>query len=101
MQRLIDTLTDPQFLIAALAAIAAAAAVFSIGATFFTGGSKMRQRIKRVALERERMRALEMARLRGSGDPDQPTRTIRQAQGKDYMKNVVERFSLEKAFMDD
>ena len=101
MQRLIDTLTDPQFLIAALAAIAAAAAVFSIGATFFTGGSKMRQRIKRVALEREKMRAMEMARLRGTGDAEQGTRTIRNVQSKDYMKNVVERFSLEKAFMDE
>lgn len=102
MDRLIDTLTDPQFLIAALAAIAAAAAVFSIGATFFTGGSKIRQRIKRVALEREKMRAQEMARLRGSGgNNDEGTRTIRNTQSKDYMKNVVERFSLEKAFMDE
>ena len=101
MDRLIDTLTNPQFLIAALAAIAAAAAVFSIGATFFTGGSKMRQRIKRVALEREKMRAMEMARLRGTGDADQGARTIRNTQSKNYMKNVVERFSLEKAFMDE
>ncbi|MBN9308957.1 MAG: type II secretion system F family protein [Devosia sp.] len=101
MQRIIDTLTSTQFLIAVLAAVAAAAVVFSIGATFLSGGSKMRQRIKRVALEREKMRAQEMARLRGSADPDQPTRTIRQAQGKDYMKNVVERFSLEKAFADE
>jgi tight adherence protein C len=101
VQRIIDTITDTQFLIAVLAAVAAAAVVFSIGATFLSGGSKMRQRIKRVALEREKMRAQEMARLRGTGDPNQPARTIRQAQGKDYMKNVVERFSLEKAFMDD
>ena len=100
---LVGTLTNPQFLIAAFAAIAAAAAVFSLGATFMTGGSKMRQRIKRVALEREKMRAQEMARLRGTGPgaSEGPTRTIRQAAGKDYMKNIVERFSLEKAFMDD
>ncbi|MGV3490006.1 MAG: type II secretion system F family protein [Devosia sp.] len=102
MDNLIATLTNSQFLIALLAAVAAAAVVFSIGATFFSGGSKIRQRIKRVALEREKMRAMEMARLRGgSGSNDQGTRTIRQAAGKDYMKNVVERFSLEKAFMDD
>ena len=102
MQRIIDTVTDTQFLIAVLAAIAAAAVVFSIGATFLSGGSKMRQRIKRVALEREKMRAQEMARLRGTANSqDEGTRTIRQSQGKDYMKNVVERFSLEKAFMDD
>ena len=102
MQRIIDTVTDTQILIAVLAAIAAAAVVFSIGATFLSGGSKMRQRIKRVALEREKMRAQEMARLRGTANSqDEGTRTIRQSQGKDYMKNVVERFSLEKAFMDD
>ncbi|KQV04900.1 type II secretion system protein [Devosia sp. Root413D1] len=102
MENLVATLTNTQFLVAVLAAVAAAAVVFSIGATFFSGGSQMRQRIRRVALEREKMRAEEMARLRGgSGSTDQQTRTIRQAAGRDYMKNVVERFSLEKAFMDD
>ena len=67
MDNLVATLTNTQFLIAVLAAVAAAAVVFSIGATFFSGGSQMRQRIKRVALEREKMRAEEMARLRGGG----------------------------------
>jgi tight adherence protein C len=102
MDNLVATLTNTQFLVAVLAAVAAAAVVFSIGATFFAGDSQIRQRIKRVALEREKMRAEEMARLRGSanGGSDQP-RSIRQAAGRDYMKNVVERFSLEKAFMDD
>ena len=102
MDNLVATLTNTQFLVAVLAAVAAAAVVFSVGATFFGGNSQMRQRIKRVALEREKMRAEEMARLRGSpnGGGDQP-RSIRQAAGRDYMKNVVERFSLEKAFMDD
>jgi len=101
MNNLVATLTNTQFLVAVLAAVATAAVVFSIGATFFSGGSKVRERIKRVALEREKMRALEMARLRGTQDSSQPARTIRQAAGKDYMKNVVERFSLEKAFMDE
>ena len=99
---IVATLTNTQFLTAVLAAIAAAAVVFSLGATFFSGGSKVRQRIKRVALEREKMRAQEMARLRGTAaGADQGTRTIRQATGKEYMKNVVDRFSLEKAFMDE
>jgi tight adherence protein C len=102
LDNLIATLTNTQFLTAVLAAVAAAAVVFSLGATFFSGGSKIRQRIKRVALEREKMRALEMARLRGTGaSADTSTRTIRQAVSKDYMKDVVQRFSLEKAFMDD
>lgn len=101
MDSLVATLTNTQFLVAVLAAVAAAAVVFSLGATFFSGGSQMRQRIKRVALEREKMRAAEMARLRGSGDQNQSTRSIRNATGRDYMKNVVERFSLEKAFVDE
>ncbi len=102
MENLVDTLTDPKFLTAVFAAIAAAAVVFSIGATFFSSGSNIKQRIRRVALEREKMRADEMARLRGTGgNSDQPVRTIRQAASRDYMKNVVERFSLEKAFVDE
>ena len=100
MGNLVNTLTDPKFLAALFAAIAAAATVFSLGATFLSSRSNIKQRIRRVALEREKMRAEEMARLRGS-NPDQPTRTIRHAAGRDYMKNVVERFSLEKAFVDD
>jgi tight adherence protein C len=102
MDNLVDTLTDPKFLTALFAAIAAAAVVFSLGATFFSSGSNIKQRIRRVALEREKMRAEEMSRLRGTGgNADAPARSIRHAAGRDYMKNVVERFSLEKAFMDD
>src|SRR5690606_17929097 len=53
-----------------------------------------------VALEREKMRAQEMARLRGSAPAD--SRNIRSgAETKAYMKNVVERFNLRKAFQDD
>jgi tight adherence protein C len=102
VDNLVNTLTDPKFLTASFAAIAAAAVVFSIGMTFFSSGSNIKQRIRRVALEREKMRAEEMARLRGSGgNGEQPARTIRQAASRDYMKNVVQRFSLEKAFMDE
>jgi tight adherence protein C len=75
--------------------------VFTLGATFFAGDSKIRQRIKRVALEREKLRAEEMSRLRGTVQGEGAARTIRHAAGRDYMRNVVDRFSLEKAFMDD
>jgi len=101
MDNLVHTLTDPKFLTALFAAIAAAAVVFTIGASFLSSGSNIKQRIRRVALEREKMRAEEMARLRGTTISDGPTRTARQASGRSYMKNVVERFSLEKAFADD
>ncbi len=100
MDNLIRTLTNTSFLVAVFAAISAAAVVFTLGASLFSGGSQMKARIKRVALERERMRAEEMARLRGGGN-QQDQRSIRRVAGREYMKNVVERFSLQKLFADD
>jgi tight adherence protein C len=96
----VNTVTSRDFLIAALAAVSAAAVVFTLGFSFLgRGGVTIKQRIKRVALEREKMRAEEMSRLRGQGP--QETRSIRQVAGREYMKNVVERFSLQKAFADE
>jgi tight adherence protein C len=94
---LIDLLSSRDFLIAALAAISAAAIVFTFGSGF-VGRSELKERIRRVALERDRMRAVEMARLRGT---DEGRGSIRRVDTKDYMKRIVERFSLQKAFMDD
>jgi tight adherence protein C len=98
VDNLVATLTSTDFLIAALAAISAAAVVFTLGSSFLSGNSQVKARIKRVALEREKMRAQEMARLRGG---DQEQRSIRRVAGREYMKNVVERFSLQKLFADD
>ncbi|ODT83203.1 MAG: type II secretion system protein [Pelagibacterium sp. SCN 64-44] len=96
---IIDLLTQRDFLIAVLAAISAAAVVFTFGSGFIVR-TEMRDRVKRVALEREKMRAQEMARLRGSAPAD--SRNIRRgAETRTYMKNVVERFNLRKAFQDD
>jgi tight adherence protein C len=104
MDQFVATVTDRSFLIAVFAAIAAAAVVFTFGASF-VGGSNVKERIKRVALEREKMRAEEMARLRGSLEARQGggggAATARRAASKDYMKNIVERFSLQKAFADE
>jgi tight adherence protein C len=101
MDSLINTLTNPNFLIAVFASISAAAVVFSLGSALFSGNSQMKARIKRVALERERLRAEEMARLRGSGAQGSDQRSIRQVAGREYMKNVVDRFSLQKFFSDE
>ncbi|HZY68348.1 MAG TPA: type II secretion system F family protein [Devosia sp.] len=98
----IEALMTRDFLIAALAAISAAAVVFTIGFSLLNrGGVNVKQRIKRVALEREKMRAEEMARLRGRGEQQEQTRTIRRGAGKQYVQDVVERFSLQKAFADE
>ncbi|WP_224705635.1 type II secretion system F family protein [Devosia aquimaris] len=98
---LIELLTQREFLIAVLAAVSAAAVVFTFGSSFIVK-SQMQDRIKRVALEREKLRAEEMARLRGGGTTVAPGRGIRRAaETKTYMRNVVERFDLRKAFQDD
>ena len=91
-----------EFLIAALAAIAAAAVVFTVGFSFLgRGGMSIKQRIKRVALEREKMRAEEMARLRGGSQQENPRGSIRRVAGREYVTNVVTRFSLQKMFADE
>jgi tight adherence protein C len=97
---LVSTLTDPKFLIAVFAAVSAAAVVFTLGSSFIGGRSQIKQRIKRVALEREKMRAEEMARLRG-GSKEEGPRSIRRVAGREYMTKVVQRFDLQKAFVDE
>ncbi len=99
----IESMMTREFLIAALAAVAAAAVVFTLGMSWLgRSGNTVKQRIKRVALEREKLRAEEMARLRGrGGEQPEQARTIRRASGKAYVQNVVERFSLQKAFADE
>jgi tight adherence protein C len=96
----LETLVSPEFLMAVLAAISAAAVVFTFGSSLVSR-SEMRSRIKRVALEREKMRAEEMARLRGNL-PGSQGRSIRApAEARSYMKTVVDRLDLRKAFLDE
>ena len=96
-----ELLTQRDFMIAVLAAISMAAVVFTFGSSFIVK-TEMKDRIKRVALEREKMRAEEMARLRGGGGAVVEGRGIRRTgETKTYMKSVVERLDLKKAFQDD
>jgi tight adherence protein C len=97
---ILELLTQRDSLIAILAAISMAAVVFTFGSSFIVR-SEMRDRIKRVALEREKMRAEEMSRLRGGGAVTEGRGIRRNAETKTYMKTVVERFDLKKAFQDD
>jgi tight adherence protein C len=93
-------LSSREFLISVLAAISAAAVVFTFGSSFIVK-SEMKTRIKRVALEREKMRAEEMARLRGATAVSETRGIRRSGETKTYMKNIVERLDLKKAFQDD
>jgi tight adherence protein C len=96
---IVTLLTQREFLISVLAAISAGAVVFTFGSSLIVR-QELKGRIKRVALERDKMRAEEMARLRGANVQD--ARTVRRnAEAKSYMKNAVDRFDLRKAFMDE
>ncbi|MCF6301790.1 MAG: type II secretion system F family protein [Devosiaceae bacterium] len=95
----LSTLTDPGFLTALFAAVSAAAVVFTFGAQFFER-SELKQRIKRVAVERERMRAEEMARIKGR-ESHRTQGSLRSVESKTYIRRTVESFSLRKAFLDD
>ncbi|MEP7239877.1 MAG: type II secretion system F family protein [Devosia sp.] len=98
----LEHLLTRDFVIAVLAAVSAAAVVFTVGFSLLGGsGATMKQRIKRVALEREKMRAEEMARLRGRGAAQDEPRTMRRVAGREYVTNIVNRFSLQKLFADE
>ncbi len=98
---IVELLTQRDFLIAVLAAVSAAAVVFTFGSTLIVK-QEMKGRIKRVAVERDKMRAEEMARLRGgNANPDGRVSIRRGTEAKSYMKRAVERFDLKKAFQDD
>src|SRR6476619_3999121 len=100
MDHFIKLVTSRDFLIAVLAAVSVAAVVFTLGSQFIVR-SDMKERIKRVALEREKLRAEEMARYRGAaaGGAEARNTVRREDLSKDYMKRIVERFSLQKAFV--
>ena len=98
---IVELLTQRDFLIAVLAAVSAAAVVFTFGSSLIVK-QEMKGRIKRVAVERDKMRAEEMARLRGGiANAEGRTSIRRGTEAKSYMKRAVERFDLKKAFQDD
>lgn len=85
---IVDKITNPQFMLALLAAVAAAATVLTI-AIPLTEGQNLQKRMKSVAVERDKIRARERERLsRG-----QEKVSLRQ-QPKAYMRRVVEQFKL-------
>jgi tight adherence protein C len=97
----VELIMGRDFLIAVLAAVSAAAVVFTFGSSLVVK-QEMKGRIKRVALERDKMRAEEMARLRGTAaGPDARASIRRGTETKSYMKNAVDRLDLKKAFQDE
>jgi tight adherence protein C len=83
-------LTDPHFLLSVLVALATMATIVTIAMPPIESDT-LRQRMKAVATERERIRARERERLMA----DKGKRGLRQ-EPKAYMKQIVERFNLSK-----
>jgi tight adherence protein C len=87
--------TDPQVLLAIFAAIAVFATVVTLAQTFFEG-DRLAARIKSVALERERIRARERARLQAAQN-----RASLRNEPQAYIRQIVDRFNLQKALADE
>ena len=83
-------LTDPQFLLSTLVAIATMLTILTVAMPLIESDT-LSQRMKSVATERERIRARARERL----SADKGKLSLRQAP-KAYMKQIVESFSLSK-----
>lgn len=86
MEKIVEFATNGRLVFSVLVAMSVIATIWSIGATFLQGDT-LAKRMKSVANERERIRARERAAAKADGGG------LRQ-QPKQYMKNVVDRFSL-------
>jgi tight adherence protein C len=84
-----EKLTDTAFLMSLLAAVAAAATVLTLAMPLLEGDT-LNRRMKSVALERDKIRERERERLKQGNQP-----SLRHAP-KEYMKQTVDRFNLQK-----
>src|SRR5690606_23189060 len=82
-------------LIASFSAVAVMATVYTLTMPFFER-DRLATRIKAVAVERERIRARERARLAA-----EVQRTALRREPKAYMARLVDRFNLKKALVDE
>ncbi|MDP9838554.1 tight adherence protein C [Neorhizobium huautlense] len=88
-------LTDPQTLMALLVAVAVFATFYSLAAPYFEGDN-LNKRMKAVSTEREQIRARERSRM----NAEQSRGSLR-AQNNQPVRQIVERFNLRKALVDD
>jgi tight adherence protein C len=82
-------------LFALFAAVAAFATILTLAQTFFEG-DKLTARIKMVAVERDKIRARERARLAAEAK-----RASLRNEPKAFMRQIVDRFNLRKALADE
>jgi tight adherence protein C len=95
-EQVVKTLTDPSFLIAMLVGIAVFATAFTLMPAF--GSTSLKSRMKSVALERDRLRAEQRARL--ASEADRRRKGLREEQSIG-MRNIVDRLNLRRALVDE
>ncbi|MCK8782064.1 type II secretion system F family protein [Rhizobium sp. NTR19] len=95
MKDLATTLTDPATLLALLVALAVFATLYSLATPFLERGN-LDKRMKAVSTEREQIRARERARINA-----EQSKTSLRTQNNQSVRQIVERFNLRKALVDD
>ncbi|MEM6461563.1 MAG: type II secretion system F family protein [Pseudomonadota bacterium] len=93
---MINTLTDPTFVLAALVGIAVFATMFTIFMPMFERGD-LKARMKAVAVERDEIRARERARLKA--EASNVRGSLRQ-QNNTSVRQLVEKLNLREALVD-
>lgn len=91
-------LSDSQLVIAALTMIAVAGTMFTLVMPLFERDG-LKGRMKSVALEREKMRARERARM--ATEKNQDARSSLRNQPKQHVKSIVDRLNLKTALADE
>ena len=94
MNQVIDLLLDKQFMLAVFTALGVSATIITIALPLLEK-DRLGNRMKAVALERDKIKARERARLAA----EKPVAL--RAEPKAYMKRLVERFDLKNALADE
>lgn len=99
---LFDLVLDRQFMLAVFAAVAVAATIIAVALPTMSK-SELQGRMKAVAIERDKIRARERARLAKSGGAKAANGgpSLRGNSPKQYMLDVVDRLDLRRVLMDD
>jgi len=95
MDSFMTTVRDPVFLMSVLVSIAIFATVVTLALPMLSG-DRLQSRMRSVAIERDKIRTRERARLQAESQ----RQSLRGKESKRYMRNLVERLSLRNALMD-
>ncbi|SON54410.1 Flp pilus assembly protein TadB [Hartmannibacter diazotrophicus] len=96
MDQVIATVRDPAFLMSVAVGIAIFGTILSLAMPLLSS-DKLDSRMRAVAIERDKIRQRERARLQ----TESKARGARRAEPKKYMTNLVEQLSLKQALADD